>query len=255
VRVLRIDPSRFPAFAIDLDGVVTKTAAVHAAAWKRLFDELLARRAGDRSWQPFDADREYRVYVDGKPRREGLRSFLASRGISLPEGAPGDAGELDTIHGLAARKNRYVLERLAAHGVEVFDDAVAFLRNARARGIHLAVVTASQNCAAVLAAARLTDAFDVRVDGNELARLGLRGKPAPDSFLAAARQLGMAPRQVVVLEDAIAGVKAGRAGGFGLVIGVDRTGHAEELEDAGADAVVASLDELDLGADTRAALR
>lgn len=242
----QLDVDRYPAFAFDLDGVITRTAVVHAAAWKRLFDEVLAVRAAGRAWQPFDADREYRAYVDGKPRRDGLRSFLAARGISIPEGQPGDGPEEDTIHGLAARKNAYVLERLAREGVEVQPDAGRLLERARRVGIALAVVTASENSAAILAAARLTDAFAVRVDGLDVERLGLRGKPAADSFMEAARRLGSEPIHVVVFEDAIAGVRAGRAGGFGLVVGVDRTGHPSALCDAGADVVVSSLDTLEL---------
>lgn len=244
--MLYIDSRNFRAFAFDLDGVVTKTAEVHAAAWKALFDELLARRAGDQSWKPFDGDREYRAYVDGKPRRDGLRSFLAARGITVPEGAPDDGAEVETIYGLAERKNRYLSERLAERGIELYDDAVDLLLQAIAQGSRLAVVTSSQNGPAVLAAARLTDVFDVRVDGNDLERLHLRGKPAPDSFLEAARQLGVEPGRTVVIEDAVAGVQAGRAGGFGLVIGIDRTGHANALREAGAHIVVTSLREIKL---------
>jgi len=239
--MLKLDLSRFPAFVFDLDGVVTNTAAVHARAWKRLFDELLARRAGGRPWRPFDLDLEYRAYVDGKPRRDGLRGFLGARGIAIPEGTPDDTADTETINGLAARKNQYVLESLARHGVAVYPDARDLLHEARALGVRLAVVSASENCAAVLAAARMTDRFDVRIDGIELARLHLRGKPAPDSFLEAARRLGVEPRRAVVFEDALAGVQAGRAGGFGLVIGVDRGGQGNALRDGGADVVVTSL--------------
>jgi alpha,alpha-trehalase len=244
--VLVIDLTRFDAFAFDLDGVVTKTAAVHAAAWKRSFDELLERLARGETWEPFDLEHEYRTYVDGKPRRDGIRSFLASRGISLPEGNPGDRSEANTLHGLAVRKNRYFLDHLAAEGVHVYPDAALLISRARAHGVKTAVVSASENCGAVLAAARLTDLFDVRVDGLDIARLGLRGKPAPDTFLEAARRLGTEPRRCVVFEDAIAGVRAGRAGDFGLVIGVDRVGHAEVLRRSGADVVVTALDELEL---------
>ena len=244
--MLRIEISRFSVFVVDLDGVVTKTAVVHAAAWKRLLDELLARTASGQRWQPFDLDRDYREYVDGKPRRDGLRDFLAARGISVPEGTPADSADVDTIHGLAKHKNRYVLESLSRGGVGVYADALGLLQNARAMAVRLAVVTASENCSAVLAAAHLGGLFDVQIDGHDLARLGLRGKPAPDSFLEAARRLGSEPRCAVVLEDAIAGVQAGRAGGFGLVIGVDRVGHGDALRDAGADVVVTSLAEIEL---------
>jgi beta-phosphoglucomutase family hydrolase len=244
--VLTIDMTCFDAFAFDLDGVVTKTAAVHAAAWKRSFDELLERLARGTTWEPFDIEREYRTYVDGKPRRDGIQSFLESRGITLPEGTPGDRSEANTINGLAARKNHYFLERLAEQGVDVYPDAAALIANAKAHGVKTAVVSASENCAAVLAAARLTDAFDVRVDGLDIARLGLRGKPAPDTFLDAAKRLGVEPGRCAVFEDAIAGVQAGRSGRFGLVIGVDRVGAADALRRSGADVVVTALDEIEL---------
>lgn len=241
-----IDRQRIDALLFDLDGVVTRTAVVHAAAWKRLFDEFLRRRASGRPWQPFDVDRDYRTYVDGKPRHAGVRSFLESRGLFLPEGTPGDGPEADTVDGLAERKNRYVLTHLAQEGVEAYEAAVTVIQEARARGFKTAVVSASENCAAVLAAAGLADLFDVRVDGTDAARLGLRGKPAPDTFLEAARRLGVEPARAVVLEDAIAGVQAGRAGEFALVVGVDRVGHAEALRRNGADVVVTRLSELEL---------
>jgi beta-phosphoglucomutase family hydrolase len=242
---LIIDPARFEAFAFDLDGVVTKTAAVHAAAWKRLFDEVLEQHARGDAWVPFDLDRDYRAHVDGKPRRDGLRDFLASRGLVLPEGRSGDSSST-TIHGLAARKHRYVQEHLASHGVEVYEDAVALLRRARACEIRPAVVSASENCAAVLAAADLTGWFEVAVDGLDVVRLGLRGKPAPDSFLEAARRLAVEPARMVIFEDAIAGVEAGRAGNFGLVVGVDRGHDADALRRHGADVVVRSLAALEI---------
>lgn len=243
--MLRLDPSRFRTFAVDLDGVVTNTAAAHASAWKRLFDELLARHAVSRPWQPFDLDRDYRDYVDGKPRRDGLRDFLRSRGMAVIEGSPDARPEAETVHGLSARKNQYLRESLARDGVAAYPDAVSLLHDARRQGIQLAVVGASENCAAVLAAARLADLFDVRVDGVELARLRLRGKPAPDAFLEAVRRLGVAPDRAVVFEDAVAGVQAGRAAAFGLVIGVDRAGHGEALRAGGADVVVTTLDEIE----------
>lgn len=238
---VRIDPATYRAFALDLDGVITNTAAVHAAAWKQLFDELLERRAAGRAWQPFDSDREYRAYVDGKPRRDGLRDFLAARGISIPEAGPGD-----TIRALAERKNAYVLERIERDGVQVYGDAVTLLRKARSLGVRTAVVTASENSGPVLAAAGITELLDVRVDGREIARLGLRGKPAADSFVEAARRLGTPVVRTAAFEDAIAGVKAARDGGFGLVIGVDRDDHATALRENGADQVVSSLDEIEL---------
>lgn len=240
-----IDPTRFGAFAFDLDGVVTKTAAVHAAAWKRLFDEILEQHARGDAWVPFDIDRDYRTYVDGKPRRDGLRSFLASRGLVLPEGRSDDSSST-TIHGLAARKNHYVQDELAKHGVEVYEDAAVLFRNARASSIRLAVVSASENCSAVLASAHLTEWFEVKVDGLDIGRRGLRGKPAPDTFLEAARRLAVEPGRMAIFEDAIAGVEAGRAGKFGLVIGVDRRDDADALRRHGADVVVRSLDEIEL---------
>lgn len=244
---MKIDSLQFRTFAVDLDGVVTQTAGIHAQAWKRLFDEVLARRARGAPWRPFDADHDYRAFVDGKPRRDGLRDFLASRGISAAEGTPGDSAELDTIHGLARRKNAYVLELLRGSAVPVHPDAVRLLHAARANGVRLAVVTASENCSEMLASARLTGLFDAQVDGLEVARLGLRGKPAPDAFVEAARRLATSPERTVVLEDSLAGVEAGRAGGFGLVVGVDRTGHADELRRAGAHVVVRSLDDIEVG--------
>lgn len=245
---MRVDPGLYRAFALDLDGVITSTAALHASAWKQLFDELLARRARGKPWRPFD-DGEYRAYVDGKPRRDGLRSVLAARGIAIPEGDPSDGPDDETIHGLAARKNRYLQERLAEGGVHVYADAVALIRRARVLGVRTAVVTASENCGAVLDAARIADLFDARVDGLEIARLGLRGKPAPDSFVEAARRLGVSVARTVVFEDAIAGVQAGRAGRFGLVVGVARDRSGAALRDAGADVVVSSLDEIELAAE------
>jgi len=242
-----IDLAKFDAFLFDLDGVITRTAAVHARAWKRLFDEYLAGPAGGsgRRHAPFDLDVDYRRYVDGKPRLAGVRSFLASRGIDSPP---------ETVHGLGRRKTAYFLELLAREGVQVFESAVALLREARARGVRTAVVSSSRNCAAVLRAARLTTLFDVRVDGVELDRLGLAGKPAPGMFLEAARRLGVSAERAVVFEDATAGVEAARAGGFGLIVGVGAAEHAAELRALGADAVVADLGRVRLeGRPTRTA--
>jgi beta-phosphoglucomutase family hydrolase len=244
--MLVIDLTRFDALIFDLDGVLTKTAVVHAAAWKRAFDELLEHLASGEPWVPFDVEREYRTYVDGKPRRDGIRSFLEARGISLPEGTPADEPHANTIHGVAARKNRYFLEHLAARGVEVYGDGAALISRTLAEGVKIAVVSASENCAAVLAGAGLTGVFPVRVDGLDIRQFGLRGKPAPDTFLEAAARLGLEARRCVVFEDAIAGVEAGRAGNFGLVIGVDRVGQADALARGGADVVVTTLDEIEL---------
>jgi beta-phosphoglucomutase family hydrolase len=230
----------------DLDGVLTKTALVHDAAWKEMFDNFLRRRAEriGQPFVPFDPVSDYDEYVDGKPRAEGARSFLASRGIELPEGDPADPPEAETISGLGNRKNEIVLRRIRANGVQVYEGSVRYVRAVRAAGLRRAVVTSSANCAEVLGAAGISDLFDAGIDGNVAERKHLRGKPAPDTFLAGARALGLKPEQAAVFEDALAGVAAGRAGGFGLVVGVDRVGQAAELAEHGADIVVADLAEL-----------
>ncbi|HEX7036490.1 MAG TPA: beta-phosphoglucomutase family hydrolase [Pseudomonadales bacterium] len=245
--LIRLSPRDFDAALFDLDGVLTRTAELHAAAWKRLFDEFLAdrqRRHGG-SFVPFDDDVDYRRYVDGKPREDGVRSFLESRDIRLPDELPaGEAG--DSVRDLARRKDGYFLERLADQGVAVYDAAVDLVRGLRRAGIRTAVVSSSRNCAAILDAAGITELFDVRVDGNDLAKRHLRGKPAPDAFLEAAAQLGVEPSRALIVEDAVAGVEAGRAGGFALVIGVDNGGQSQRLRTAGADVVVCSLAEVEL---------
>lgn len=229
----------------DLDGVVTSTAALHAAAWKMTFDEVLGTldATGGQHQRPFDDD-DYRRYVDGKPRSDGVRSFLASRDIRLPEDQPDPRTAGLTVAGVARRKNQLFQERLATGGIAAFPGSVALVRRLRIKGLRTAVVSASQNCLAVLEAAGVTDLFDIRMDGEVAARRGLRGKPAPDTFLAAARELGIKPAEGAVIEDAIAGIEAGRAGGFGLVVGVDRTGAGRELLAHGADLVVRDLAEL-----------
>jgi alpha,alpha-trehalase len=241
-----LDLTAFGAMLFDLDGVLTKTAVVHAAAWKRLFDEYLAAKAArdHTAFEPFDVGRDYRRYVDGKLRYDGVKSFLESRHITLPYGSPQDGRDQETICGLGNKKDRYFQMHLEQHGVEVYDDAVRFLRAVRARGLRTAVVSASKHTATVVEKVGLTDCFDTRVDGIESERLRLRGKPAPDSFLEAARRLGVDTKQAVVIEDAVAGVQAGRDGGFGLVIGVDRTGHADELRQNGAAIVTSNMAEL-----------
>lgn len=241
-----IDLRRFDALLADLDGVVVKTAAVHAAAWKQLFDEYLRRRAELRKevFVPFDIEADYRRLVDGKPRADGVRSFLASRAITLPDGSPDDGPDAETVSGLGNRKNLYFHERLRHQGVEVYEPAVAMLREARRRGCRLAVVSSSRNCETVVKAAGLEDLFDARVDGLEAARLGIEGKLAPAMFLEAARRLGVAAQRAVVIEDAAAGVQAGRTGKFGLVVGVDRGGQAEALSRHGADVVVSDLGQI-----------
>lgn len=241
-----VTPERFDAVLFDLDGVLTDTAKVHAACWKKMFDEFLQKRTAQtgEAFRPFDSDNDYRRYVDGKLRYEGVRSFLQSRGIHLPYGDPSDPAHRETICGLGNRKNELIQEVLATEGVEVYDGSLPFVHHLRSVGMRTAIVSASRNCPAVLAAAGIVDLFDVRVDGEVASRLHLAGKPAPDTFLEAARQLGVEPARAVVVEDAIAGVQAGRAGQFGLVIGVARKGEANALQENGADIVVADLSEL-----------
>ena len=238
---------RIDAVLFDMDGVITATARTHAAAWKQLFDEFLAAQASHQgpAFQPFDADDDYRRYVDGKPRYDGVRSFLASRAIALPEGDAADPPDADTVHGLGNRKNGYFLERLRRDGVEVYPGSLALLRALRAKGVGAAVISASRNAEHVLEAAGVLKLFDAKVDGRDADALGLPGKPDPAVFLEAARRLGVAAERAAVVEDALAGVEAGRRGGFALVIGVDRTGHPDELRAAGADRVVRDLAELD----------
>jgi beta-phosphoglucomutase family hydrolase len=230
----------------DLDGVLTKTALVHDAAWKEMFDDFLRDRAErtGKPFVPFDPVRDYDEYVDGRPRAEGTREFLASRGIALPEGEPADPPGAETISGLGNRKNEFVLRRMRSEGVQVYDGSVRNVRAVIDAGIRRAVVTSSANCAEVLKAAGISDLFDVRIDGIVAEREHLLGKPAPDTFLAGARALGLEPAQAAVFEDSLAGVEAGRAGRFGLVVGVDRVGQAAQLAEHGADIVVADLAEL-----------
>ncbi|WP_182311188.1 MULTISPECIES: HAD family phosphatase [Streptomyces] len=236
-------PAAVRACLFDLDGVLTRTAVAHAAAWKQMFDEFLAGwGAGDR--RPFDAHHDYDRWVDGRPRADGVRTFLASRGIVLPEGDPGDPPERPTVNGLGNRKNVLLLERIRKDGVETYPGSVAYVRAVRDAGLRRAVVSSSANCREILAAAGIEDLFEERVDGLVAARLGLPGKPRPDTFLEAARRLGAAPGEAVVFEDALAGVEAGRAGHFGLVVGVDRTGQEQALREHGADTVVKDLSEL-----------
>lgn len=240
-----ISVEAFDAVIFDLDGVVTRTARIHARAWKRVFDEYLeqqAERSGER-FEPFDIERDYAEFVDGKPRYDGVRSFLASRGIELPEGDP-EEPDPETVRGLGDRKNELYNELLSAGGVEIFEDTIGQIREWRAMGLRTAIVSSSKNCAGVLEAAGLSDLFEVRVDGREAERLALAGKPAPDIFLKAAELLGIDPKRAVVFEDAVSGVQAGRAGGFGWVVGVDRVGAREALLANGADTVVDDLREI-----------
>jgi beta-phosphoglucomutase family hydrolase len=235
-------PPGIRACLFDLDGVLTRTARVHAAAWKEAFDEYLAARGAGQP--PFDEVTEYDEYVDGRPRADGVRAFLASRGITLPEGSPDDARDRETVQGIANRKNEVLLRRLKEDGVQPYEGSVRFAEAAREAGLRRAVVSSSANCEDVLVAAGISDLFETRVDGVTAAREHLAGKPRPDTFLAAARELGVEPGQAAVFEDAQAGMEAGRAGRFGWVVGVDRTGQAEALRAHGADVVVKDLDEL-----------
>ncbi|MGI5404962.1 HAD family hydrolase [Streptomyces sp. CA-135486] len=230
----------------DLDGVLTRTAKVHAAAWKEMFDDYLRRRAEreDVPFEPFDAVRDYDEYVDGRPREDGVRTFLVSRGIRLPEGAPDDGPDRETVNGLGTRKNALMLRTIREQGVEAYEGSVAYVSAARDAGLRRAVVSSSANCRDVLAAAGIEDLFEERIDGIVATEQRLRGKPQPDTYLAAARALGAEPGTAAVFEDALAGVEAGRAGGFGLVVGIDRTGQAAELRQHGADIVVNDLAEL-----------
>lgn len=239
-------PEGTRACLFDLDGVLTDTASVHAAAWKQMFDEFLrarAERAGT-EFVPFDVASDYGPYVDGKPRLAGTRSFLGSRGIELPAGSPDDAPDAETVTALSTRKNDLVQEQILAVGVEVYPGSVRYLEAVRAAGLATAVVSSSANAEQVLRVADLERFIDHRVDGASAKERGLPGKPAPDTFLAAAADLGVDKAHAVVFEDAIAGVESGKAGGFGFVVGVDRLDHADRLRAAGADVVVGDLEEL-----------
>ncbi len=238
-------PDTIAACLFDLDGVLTRTAELHAAAWKQTFDELLHRRGTQgETFVEFHVGVDYDAYVDGRPRAEGVRSFLASRDIDLAEGSPGDPASADTIHGVARRKNDLVGELMARRGVAAYEGSVRFLAAVRDAGLGVAVVTSSENAGAVLRAARLQDTFDVQVDGTVALELGLAGKPEPAVFEEAARRLNVSPAHAAVFEDALTGVEAGHAGGFGLVVGVDRAGQASALRAHGADVVVEDLAEL-----------
>ncbi|MFF5159385.1 HAD family hydrolase [Streptomyces sp. NPDC000348] len=235
-------PDDILACLFDLDGVVTRTAVVHAAAWREMFDAFLRERDGD-AFRPF-TDGDYDEYVDGRPRADGVRTFLASRGIELPEGEPGDPPDARTVHGLGNRKNELLLARIRTDGVEAYEGTLRYLAAVRARGLRTAIVSSSANCRDVLRSIGAEDLFDVRVDGVVAAERGLPGKPRPDTFLAAARDLGVEPSRAAVFEDALAGMDAGRAGHFGYVVGVDRVGQTDALYAHGADRVVTDLAEL-----------
>jgi beta-phosphoglucomutase family hydrolase len=238
-------PEKIGACLFDMDGVVTRTAVVHDAAWKSMFDEFLRAQAGPgRDFVPFDPVEDYDEYVDGKPRLDGTRSFLESRSISLPEGSPSDPPGALTLHGLGNRKNELVLEVLHRDGVEVYDGSLRYITAVREAGLRTAIVSSSANTEEVLSVAGITRLFEVRVDHQVAEERGLQGKPEPDTFLEAARELGVDPARAAVFEDALAGVAAGHAGEFAYVVGVDRVGQAAALRQHGADAVVGDLEEL-----------
>jgi len=239
-------PDGTRACLFDLDGVLTDTASVHAAAWKQMFDEYLRIRAEREGtpFRPFDVKSDYGPYVDGKPRLAGTDSFLRSRGIELPAGGPGDAEDAETVFALSTRKNDLVQEKIVTVGVDVYPGSVRYLHAVKDAGITTAVVSSSANAEQVLRVAGLAELIDHRVDGVTAKERGLPGKPAPDTFLAAAADLGVGTGEAVVFEDALAGVEAGKAGGFGYVVGVDRLGQAEALRAHGADVVVADLADL-----------
>jgi beta-phosphoglucomutase family hydrolase len=239
-------PDGIKACLFDLDGVLTDTAQVHAAAWKEMFDRFLGERAArlGQPFVPFDIDTDYAEYIDGRPRLDGVRMFLASRRIELPEGNPSDPAGAETVAGLGTRKNELVLARIRAGDAHAYPGSMRYLRAVMDAGLSRAVVSASANCRPVLEAVGIESLFDVIVDGNVTANEQLRGKPAPDTYLAAARKLEVAPEAAAVFEDALVGVEAGRAGAFGVVVGVDRVGHAQALREHGADIVVTDLSEL-----------
>jgi beta-phosphoglucomutase family hydrolase len=239
-------PERVSACLFDLDGVLTDTASVHAAAWKEMFDGYLKQRASTlgEPFVPFDIGTDYPAYVDGKRRQDGTRSFLASRGITLPEGTADDPPEADTVNGLGTRKNNLVHQRIAKDGVSVYPGSVRYLEAASAAGLRIAVVSSSANTQQVLEVTGLAKYVETRIDAQAAIAAGLAGKPAPDTFLAGASALGVEADQAAVFEDAIAGVQAGRSGRFAIVVGVDRVNQAQALRDHGADVVVTDLADL-----------
>jgi beta-phosphoglucomutase family hydrolase len=244
---LGLDPA-VRACLFDLDGVLTQTAKIHAAAWKKTFDTFLRgydRRTG-RGDRPFDQYSDYENFVDGKTREDGVRSFLASREITLPEGGPGDKADAETVYGIGQAKQQAFMALIEEHGPQVYDGSVRYVHAARAAGLRCAVVTSSANCAAILKAAGIGDLFDATVDGNDVAAQHLHGKPAPDSYLAGAKALGVSAAQAAVFEDALSGVEAGRAGKFVTVVGVNRidADHAKRLKEHGATVVVSDLGDL-----------
>jgi len=241
-----ITRDKYDAILFDLDGVITNTANLHAACWKQMFDEYLKKRATQRgeAFRPFDIATDYRLHVDGKPRFDGVRDFLTSRGIKLPEGTPADPSEAETVGGLGNRKNELINDVIEERGAQAYEGSVKFIHQLHNQGYKIGVVSSSQNCGIVLKAAKVDHFFDAQVDGHMIGDQHLPGKPAPDTFLIGAELLGVGPKRTVVIEDAISGVQAGRNGNFGLVIGVARKGNAEELLHQGAHMVVNDLGEL-----------
>jgi beta-phosphoglucomutase family hydrolase len=239
-------PDDVRACLFDLDGVLTDTASVHAAAWKQMFDDYLRVRSerDGTPFRPFDVKTDYGPYVDGRPRLDGTRGFLQSRGIDLPTGSSDGPPDAETLWGLSTRKNDLVQEKIRTVGVDVYPGSVKYLHAVKDAGLATACVSSSANAEQVLKVAGLTDLIDHRVDGVVAKQRGLPGKPAPDTFLAAAADMGFGKEQSAVFEDALAGVESGRAGGFGYVVGVDRVGHADALKEHGADIVVRDLEEL-----------
>lgn len=248
--LLTISRRHYDAVIFDLDGVVTRTATVHAAAWKQLFDDFLRalpEEAGQ-PFRPFDVRADYLNYVDGKPRYDGVESFLQSRGIDVPYRSPDDSPEEQTICGLGNRKDRLFNLRLREDGVELFDSTIALVHQLREAGFHTAIISSSKNCQQILEVAQVDHLFEERIDGVESERIGIKGKPAPDIFLEAARRLGIPPERVIVVEDAISGVQAGQLGGFGCIVGVDRDNQRDALMENGADVVVKDLIEMQVEA-------
>lgn len=235
--------TNYKAVIFDLDGVITQTAKLHAKAWKKLFDEYLAGKNGI---VPFDEHDDYLAYVDGKPRQDGVKSFLLSRSIDLPLGTAMDDPSAATCHGLGNLKDRYFKKLLRQNSPEVFEDALTVLNKWRELGLKMAIASSSKNCRQILEAANLCGYFEIRVDGTDLEKWGMPGKPAPDMFLMAARELGVSPSDCLLCEDAVSGVVAGKLGGFGLVVGVNRHGSDETLKRAGADIIVTHLTDIHL---------
>jgi len=245
---LQISPKEIDAVVFDMDGVITDTATIHAAAWKQMFDEYLRKRAERQGeqFQPFDADLDYRRHVDGKPRYDGVKGFLESRGISLPYGNPEDKSDKETICGLGNRKNRYFLQRLKKQGVKLYESSITFIKQLKSSGIRTAIISASRNAEAVLDAVDIQDIFSVKVDGVDSVKLQLKGKPDPAIFLEAAKRLKVKPEKTAIVEDSLAGVEAGRRGKFKLVIGLDRANQGKDLRKRGADIVVQDLSQIEI---------